>query len=92
MTLNKHQFKTFYHGTPVANAESIEKEGLKAMQNNPQGSPKGVYLGDLKSAEAFGGAVFAVDLPESLVSPVGMTGDWGMVTHNISPHALRRVK
>jgi hypothetical protein len=94
MSLNKHQFKTYYHGTRFENVDSIQKEGLKAKQWHPQGAPKGVYMGGLETAEAFGSgeAVFAIDLPESQVHPIGIRGDWVMVNHDISPFALKRVK
>lgn len=103
--LNKHQFRTYYHGTNTHNVESILKHGLKA--NNPveslrgqipdedlddYGHPTGVYLAeDIDTARGYGDAVFAVDLPRS--------ADWrwteseGVVLgHDISPYALRRVE
>ena len=92
MSLNKHQFKTYYHGTRFENVDSIEKEGLKAKQWHPEGSPKGVYFGGLESAEGFGEAVFSFELPESQVHPLAFSGDWAMVNHDISPLALKRVK
>lgn len=93
MVLSKHQFKTYYHGTRPEYADAITKEGLKTSQSHPGGSPKGVYFaGSLESASRFGDAVFAMDLPESQVAPVGMDGDWYMVSHNISPLVLKRVK
>jgi hypothetical protein len=51
-------------------------------------------MGGLETAEAFGSgeAVFAIDLPESQVHPIGIRGDWVMVNHDISPFALKRVK
>jgi len=76
MTLGP-QFERFYHGTNLSNVESIMEHGLK--QHDPSewlkqsgqipeddedyGHPKGVYLGDRETAEAYGEAIFSVDLP-----------------------------
>jgi len=102
--LNRHQFRTYYHGTNPDNAESISKHGLKAHDPEEMvreegeepyeytGHPKGVYLADnLYLARNYGDAVFSVDLPDS--------ADWGwteseghVLRHDISPFALKRVE
>ena len=101
--LNKHQFRTYYHGTSPHNVESIMKHGLKAHnpeeplgedidENQFTGHPKGVYLGsDIETARNYGDAIFAVELPDS--------ADWKwteseghVIGHDISPFFLKRVE
>lgn len=88
--LGKIQFKTFYHGTPAENEESITEKGLVPRNY----APKGVFLSDsIDVAKGFGNSVYSVDLPENLVHPVGMPNSgFYMVTHGISPHALNKVE
>jgi len=101
--LNPQQFRTYYHGTNSANAESIIREGLKAStpgaeeywydEDNPDpGHPHGVYLTDsIERARNYGDAIFSVELPDS--------ADWKwteseghVLGHDISPLILRRVE
>ena len=42
--LNRHQFRTYYHGTSDSNVESIMKHGLKA--NNPAEGYEGLEEGE----------------------------------------------
>ena len=99
--LNRHQFRTYYHGTNAQNAEGIEKHGLQPHtpgewlfeegEHDP-GHPPGVYLTrNIDTARGYGDAVFAVDLPDS--------ADWGgteseghVLNHGINPVVLRRVE
>ena len=103
MTLNRHQFRTYYHGTSDSNVESIMKHGLKA--NNPAedyeglaegethepGHPEGVYLSEnINNAREYGDAVFSVELPNS--APWDWAENGEVLKHSISPLALKQVK
>jgi len=102
--LNRHQFRTYYHGTQPHNVESILKHGLKATnpyegwsgleegETEVPGHPTGVYLtSSLEGAANYGDAVFSVELPDS--ADWGETvGDGHVLRHDISPFALRQHK
>lgn len=106
--LNRHQFRTYYHGTHRDNAESISKHGLKAHdpeallraemgEPEPEegqfsGHPKGVYLAD--------NIDLARDFGDAIFSvELPDSAKWGwtesegsVLLHDISPFALKRVE
>ena len=101
--LNRHQFRTYYHGTNSRYVENIKKEGLKTHLpgseeewydiNNPEpGHPKGVYLTEnIDTARNYGDAVFSVELPDS--ANWGWTeGEGSVLLHDIHPYMLKQVE
>lgn len=102
--LSPIQFETYYHGTNPANVESIKKHGLKKSNPaeilydneedaNDPGHPTGVYLGsDMKTAENYGDAVFAVELPNKVTNWLWTESEGDVVGSDIPPEMLRQVK
>ena len=103
-SLNRHQFRTYYHGTSDRNVESIKKHGLKAHnpaegyeglkegETHEPGHPTGVYLSQsLEVARDYGDSVFSVELPDS--APWAWTGSEGEVLkHDIHPYMLKHIE
>jgi hypothetical protein len=103
MSLNRHQFRTYYHGTSDRNVESIKKHGLKAHnpaedyegleegETHEPGHPEGVYLANnIEGAREYGDAVFSVELPNS--APWDWAENGEVLKHSISPLALKQVE
>lgn len=102
--LSPIQFETYYHGTNPANVESIKKHGLK--MNNPAaglydneedendpGHPTGVYLSsNINTAEDYGDAIFAVELPNKGTNWLWTESDGEVVGSDIPPEMLKQVK
>ncbi len=103
--LNRHQFKTYYHGTSAHNVDSIMKHGLRASnplagllveglqedEMNDPGHPEGVYFSDnIKGAREYGDAIFSVELPDS--ANWGWSENGFVLKHGISPLILKRVE
>lgn len=101
--LNRHQFRTYYHGTSDRNVESIKKHGLKAHnpaegfegleegETHEPGHPEGVYLSSrIEGAREYGDAVFSVELPDSADWTWAENGE--VLKHSISPFALKQVE
>lgn len=101
--LNRHQFRTYYHGTDDSNVESILKEGLKAStpgageywydETDPDlGHPHGVYFSEnIETAKNYGDAVFAADLPDS-ADWKWTESDGTVLGHDLPSVFLRRVE
>lgn len=98
--LHPVQFEKFYHGSNVP-PETILKEGLKAHKPGEEldamygedfggpGHPKGVYFGDRKVAEGYGGHIYSVELPNRHPN-WGWTESEGHVWEgDIPPHWVR---